>query len=63
MAKDPHLYKITYNNDSVKYGPRTVLGPVVGHALAGNSSWCKVPVKIERIVPAEWEDCTEEFLG
>lgn len=63
MAADPNLYRITYNDGSVKYGPRKVLGPVVGHALAGNSSWCKVPVKLEKVLMPEFEDCTEEFLG
>lgn len=59
---DTSLYRITYNNDSVKYGPRRVLGPVVGHALAGNSSWSKRPVKIERAVEPQFTDVTDEFL-
>lgn len=63
MAADPNLYRITYNDGSVKYGPRKVLGPVVGHALAHNTCWHKRPSKIERIpIPAEWEDVTDEFL-
>jgi hypothetical protein len=62
MAADTNLYKITYDTEQVKYGPRRVLGPVVGHALGDNSSWCKRPVKIERAVEPVWEDCPEEFL-
>lgn len=59
---DTCLYRITYNNGSVKYGPRRVLGPVVGHAKAGNSTWSKVPVKIERAVHPDFTDVTDEFL-
>lgn len=59
---DTSLYRITYNNNSVKYGPRRVLGPVVGHAKAGNTYWSKVPVKIERAVAPQFTDVTDEFL-
>jgi hypothetical protein len=60
---DLSIYKITYNDGSVKYGPRKVLGPVVGHAKARNTYWHKRPAKIERLpMPTTWEDVTSEFL-
>jgi hypothetical protein len=62
MARDPYLYRITYNDDSVKHGRRNVLGPVVGHARNNNTHWHKRPAKIERVLDPEWEDVTALFL-
>lgn len=58
---DTRLFKITYDNGSVKYGPRRVLGPVIG---AMKDGWYKRPVKVEAIVvrPGEWDDVTSEFI-
>lgn len=64
MAADPYLYRITYQNGTVKYGHRKVLGPVLGWANGPHVAWRKgLPVKIERLpLPVEWEDITAEVL-
>jgi len=60
MAKDPYLYRITYDNGVIKHGHRRVLGPVLGAMRAGH--WYKKPVKIERAPEPAWEDVTTEFI-
>lgn len=61
---DTNLYRITYERGQVKYGPRRVLGPSVGHSNApGSQAWIKGKVvKVERIPLPDWEDVSEEFL-
>jgi hypothetical protein len=57
---DTSLYRITYDTGLVKYGPRRVLGPVLG-AMRG-AYWNKKPVKIERAIQPVFEDVTTEFI-
>lgn len=58
---DPRLFRITYDNGTVKYGPRRVLGPVIGAHKVDH--WGKHPVKVEAIPQPEWQDVTAEFLA
>lgn len=57
---DTRLFRITYDTGFVKYGPRRVLGPVIG---AMKDNWYKRPVKIEA-APGDiaWTDVTSEFI-
>lgn len=61
MAKDPYLYRITYNNGAVKHGNRHVLGCVKGANNIPGYNY-KSPVKIERTLNPEWEDVTAEHI-
>lgn len=60
MMADKNLYRITYDNGSVKHGRRHILGCVLGARVV---RWSKRPVKIERAPEPGWEDVTAEFLG
>lgn len=59
---DGSIYRITYDNGSVKLGRRKVLGDVLGAFRSRNSRWQKYPVKIERAPQPVWEDVTREFI-
>lgn len=61
-ADAPWLYRITYNDGSVKHGHARVLGPVLGHARARNTYWHKRPAKIERAPDPTWEDVTSQHI-
>jgi len=61
MAADKNIYRITYDDGSVKLGTRKVLGPVVGQAKKGHA-WYRKPLKIERVPEPEWQDVTADFL-
>lgn len=61
MARDNHLYKITYSNGKVKLADRRVLGCVIG--AHKNDHWGKHPVAIGRAEMPEFEDVTDELLG
>lgn len=61
---DPHLYRITYANGSVKHGRRNVLGPAAGRTNTGAPNYRRGRiVKVERLPePPEWVDVTSEFI-
>jgi hypothetical protein len=61
---DPFLYKLTYENGSVKHGTRRVMANAVSRTNTGGPNYRRgLVVKVEReAVPAVWEDVTSLFI-
>lgn len=65
-SRDKRLFRVTYQDDSVKHVDRRVLGQIVGatgRKLRAPHNWYKSPVKVEAVPEPAWEDVTAEFAG